>query len=369
MKLRQSPTGRAGTRRLATAVIAAGLVVAACSSSAATPAPATSAPAASTPAATSAATAPASAATNSGNLSVTFVPKNLGNPYFDTSDKGGEKAVKEFGGTYDRVAPTAASPSGQVPFINTLMQQGVGAIALSATDPQALCDALNAARKAGVKVVTYDSDTNKECRDVFVLQATAEGIAKAQVDIIAKQIGDTGEIAFCSGVANAPTQNGWIDLMKKDLAANHPNIKVVDTVYGDDVDQTALDKVAGLIQAYPNLKGIVAPDTVCIAAGGRYLQTSEKKGKVALTGLGLPLQMKPYVLDGTVQEFALWDPGQLGYLASYAAKALIEGTITGKQGDKFDAGSLGSFEVGADGVVLLGPPTVFDKNNIEQFNF
>ncbi len=360
MKLHQSLTGRAGTRRLMIAVVAAGLVVGACSSTAATPAPATTAPAASTPAETSAAT---------GNLSVTFVPKNLGNPYFDTSDKGGEIAVKEFGGTYDRVAPTAASPSGQVPFINTLMQQGVGAIVLSATDPVALCDSLNAARAAGVKVVTYDSDTNKECRDIFVLQATAEGIAKAQVDIIAKQIGDAGEIAFCSGVANAPTQNGWIDLMKKDIADNHPNITVVDTVYGDDVDQTALDKVAGLVQAYPNLKGIVAPDTVCIAAGGRYLQTSEKKGKIALTGLGLPLQMKPYVLDGTVQEFALWDPGQLGYLASWASKALIEGAITGKEGDKFDAGSLGSYEVGADGVVLLGPPTVFDKNNIEDFNF
>ena len=79
--------------------------------------------------------------------------------------------------------------------------------------------------------------------------------------------------------------------------------------------------------------------------------------------------MRKYVLDGTVQQFALWDPGKLGYLAYYAAAALVQGKITGKQGETFTAGTLGSYTIGANGVVLLGPPTVFDKNNISQFNF
>lgn len=303
------------------------------------------------------------------NLSVTFVPKNLGNPYFDASDKGGEDAVNEFGGTYDRVAPTENTPAGQVPFINTLTQQGVGAIVISATDPQAACDALNEARDSGVKVVTYDSDTNAECRDVFINQASAEGIALAQVELIAEQIGGAGEIAIISGSPNAPTQNLWIDLMNEELAANHPDITVVETVYSNNVDQEAFDKVAGLIQSHPNLKGIIAPDTVAIAAGARYLQSSEFKGQIAITGLGLPNQMREYVLDDTVTAFALWNPGDMGYLASYAAKALIEGEITGAEGDTFEAGKLGTYTVEADGLVLLGPPTVFNADNIGDFDF
>jgi rhamnose transport system substrate-binding protein len=302
-------------------------------------------------------------------ISVTFLPKNLGNPYFDTSDAGGKKAVESFGGKFAEVGPDAATPDAQVPFINTAAQQGVNALVVSANDPKAICDALNEARSAGTKIVTFDSDTEASCRDLYINQATSEGIAKVQVDEIAKQIGDAGDIAILSAAANATNQNAWIELMKKDLAANHPNIKLVSTVYGDDDDQKSFDQTAALLQKYPTLKGIISPTTVGIAAAARYLSTSSSKGKVALTGLGTPNQMRDYVNDGTVTSFALWNPSDLGYLAAYAAKALVAGDITGKEGDKFSAGDLGEFTVGADATVLLGDPFVFNKDNIAKFNF
>ena len=308
-------------------------------------------------------------ASEGGEMSVTFLPKNLGNPYFDTSDAGGEKAIKEFGGTYDEVGPDTATPDAQVPFINTAAQQGVSALVVSANDPKAIGDALNEARDAGVKVVTFDSDTEPEFRDLYINQATSEGIAKTQVDLIAEQIGDSGEIAILSAAANATNQNAWIDLMEKELAASHPDIELVDTVYGDDDDQTSFDKTAALLQSHPDLKGIISPTTVGIAAAARYLSDSDAKGKVALTGLGTPNQMREYVKDGTVTSFALWNPADLGYLAAYAAKALVDGDITGKEGDKFTAGDLGDYTVGANSEVLLGDPFVFDKSNIDDFDF
>ena len=297
------------------------------------------------------------------------MPKNLGNPYFDTSSAGGEEAITEFGGTFAEVGPAEASPDAQVSYINTPTQQGVGPIAVSANDPEAICDALNEASDAGVKVVTFDSDTNPECRDLFINQADAEGIAKVQVDLIAEQIGGAGEIAILSASANATNQNAWIERMEEYLASDHPDITLVETVYGDDDDQTSFDKTAALLQTHPNLKGIISPTTVGIAAAARYLSTSEYKGKVALTGLGTPNQMREYVEDGTVTAFALWNPADLGYLTAYAAKALIEGEITGEEGDSFEAGKLGDYEVGADGVVLLGDPFVFDADNIGDFDF
>ena len=303
------------------------------------------------------------------NLAITFLPKNLGNAYFDTSDKGGKKAIDELGGKYAEVGPAAAAPDAQVQYINTLTQQGVGGIDVSANDKAAICDALQSAMTAGIKVVTYDSDTNPECRNLFINQATADGIAKVEVDMIAKQIGDSGEIAILSASANATNQNAWIDLMKTQLASSHPNIKLVDTVYGNDDDQTSFDKTAGLLSAHPNLKGIISPTTVGITAAARYLSTSSAKGKVFLTGLGTPNQMRQYVKDGTVTEFALWNPADLGYLAAYATAALIKGDITGKTGDTFTAGTLGKFTVGANNTVLLGDPYKFNKDNIDQFNF
>lgn len=302
-------------------------------------------------------------------ISVTFLPKNLGNPYFDTSDKGGKTAVEEFGGTFSEVGPEKASPDAQVPFINTAAQKGVNALVVSANDPKAIGDALNEARDAGTKVVTFDSDTDPEFRDLFINQASAEGIAKVQVDMIAEQIGDKGDIAILSAAANATNQNAWIDMMEKELKANHPDIKLVDTVYGNDDDQTSFDKTSALLQKYPNLKGIVSPTTVGIAAAARYVSDSDFKGKVMVTGLGTPNQMRKYVEDGTVKAFALWNPEDLGYLAAFAAKALVDGDIKGDEGDTFTAGKLGEFTVGKDGTVLLGDPFQFNKDNIGDFNF
>lgn len=305
----------------------------------------------------------------SSDVSITMLPKNLGNPYFDTSTGGAEEAVAEIGGSFEEVGPSEASPTSQVQYIQTAAQQGVGALIVSANDPEAICDALDEASGAGVKIVTFDSDTNPECRDLFINQATSEGIAQVQVDLITEQIGDEGQIAVLSASANATNQNAWIEMMEEELAANHPDVELVEVAYGDDDDQTSFDKTAALLQTYPDLKGIVSPTTVGISAAARYLSTSEYKGEVALTGLGTPNQMREYVEDGTVTAFALWNPADLGYLAAFAAAALADGTITGEEGDSFDAGKLGSYEVGADSVVLLGDPYVFDADNISDFDF
>ncbi|HEU4336526.1 MAG TPA: rhamnose ABC transporter substrate-binding protein [Nocardioides sp.] len=306
-----------------------------------------------------------------GALSMTMLPKNLGNPYFDTSTKGAEAAADALGAELEEVGPETASPDAQVSYINTVAQQGKDALILSANDPEALCDAIDEARSADVKVVTFDADTNPECRDLFVNQATAEGIASKQLELISEQIGGEGEIAILSAAANATNQNAWIEMMEKELADNpdYANIELVDTVYGDDDDQKSFDQTEALLQNHPDLKGIISPTTVGIAAAARYLSDSSSKGKVALTGLGTPNQMREYVENGTVESFALWNPEDLGELATYAAAALANGDISGEEGDSFEAGDLGEFEVGPDATVLLGEPFTFDADNIGDFDF
>jgi rhamnose transport system substrate-binding protein len=305
-------------------------------------------------------------------LKIAFLPKQVNNPYFDTSDnKGGKVAVDEFKGNFSQTGPSDTSPSAQVSYINTLSQQDTDVIVVSANDKDAICGALNEARANGAKVVTYDSDTNPSCRDLFINQATADGIAKIQIKLISEAIGpDGGGIAILSATANATNQNAWIEMMKTELAKpEYAKLKLVDTVYGDDDDQKSFQEAQGLLAKHPNLKGIISPTTVGIAAAGRYLSGSTYKGKVQLTGLGTPNQMRAFVKDGTVKAFALWNPADLGYLAAYAGASLASGIITGKEGDKFKAGKLGEFTVGADATVLLGEPFTFNAGNIDQFNF
>lgn len=302
-------------------------------------------------------------------LSITFLPKNLGNPYFETSNAGGEEAIEEFSGSYSEVGPQEATPDGQVQYINTAAQQGEDALVVSANDPSAICDSLNEARDAGVAVVTFDSDTETDCRDVFVNQASPEGIAQAQVDLVAEQIGDEGQIAILSASANATNQNHWIELMEEELEANHPDIEVVETVYGDDDDQRSFDQTAALLQSHSDLDAIVSPTTVGIAAAARYIADSDYAGDVMVTGLGTPNQMREYVEDGVVEAFALWNPEDLGYLSAWTAHAIATGEIEGNEGDTFEAGRLGEYTVGTDGEIVLDDPFVFDADNIGDFDF
>jgi rhamnose transport system substrate-binding protein len=305
-------------------------------------------------------------------LKIAFLPKQVNNPYFDTADNdGGKPAVEELDGKYSETGPSEASPSAQVSYINTLSQQGVDAIVVSANDKDAICGALQEARQGGAKVVTYDSDTKPECRDLFINQATADAIAKIQVKLVSDAVGPAGgEIAILSATANATNQNAWIETMKGELTKpEYAKLKLVDTVYGDDDDQKSFTEAQGLLAKHPNLKGIVAPTTVGVAAAARYVSGSTYKGKVQVTGLGTPDQMRAFVKDGTVKSFALWKPADLGYLAAYAAAALASDKISGKEGDKFTAGKLGEFTVGEDATVLLGEPFTFNAGNIDQFKF
>jgi rhamnose transport system substrate-binding protein len=301
---------------------------------------------------------------------VAFLPKQVDNPYFDTAAAGAEAAAEALGGEFKQVGPSEASAPAQVPFINTLTSQGVDAIAVSANDPNALNQALRRADQAGVKVVTYDSDVAPEARSIFVNQADTEEIGRSQVQILGEQIGNKGEIAILSAASTATNQNAWIEFMKDELSKpKYKDMKLVKVAYGNDDDQKSFQETLGLIQAYPNLKGIISPTTVGIAAAARALDSEGLKGKIALTGLGTPNQMRKYVKNGTVEEFALWNPEQLGYLAYYAAAALANDQISGEEGETFMAGDLGEKKIEKDGVVILGPPTRFNKENIDDFDF
>lgn len=303
-------------------------------------------------------------------LNIAFLPKAINNPYFDTAASGAQQAAKQLGGTFKQVGPSQASAADQVTWINTLTEQHVSAIVVSANDPNALAPALKRAMSQGIKVVSYDSDVAPDARQVFINQANSEDIGRIEVQVLGKELGYTGQIAILSAASTATNQNAWIGFMKDELSKpQYKNMQLVKIVYGNDDDQLSFNDTLGLLQAYPNLKGIIAPTSVGIAAAARAIESVGKGGKVALTGLGTPNQLRKFVKDGTIQQFALWDVQKLGYLAYYVAALLVQGKISGQPGQTFTAGNLGTYTIGPNSVVLLGPPTVFDKTNIDQFNF
>jgi rhamnose transport system substrate-binding protein len=302
-----------------------------------------------------------------------FIPKDTLNPYEVIADKGGKIALSAIGDKEVISSGTVDTAAAQIPSIQAAIAAKAAAIVIAGNDPSALCPSIAKAQAAGIKVVSFDSDVY--CPNhLFINQANTQQIGTSEVDLLGKEIGYSGQIAILSAAATATNQNAWIVYMKQELK-KYPKMKLVSTVYGNDDPATSLTVLQGLLSAYPNLRGIISPTTVGISTAAQYLDTHKSLLKhLVLTGLGLPSQMRKYVLDGTCKEFELWNPSDLGYLAGYAAASLASGLITGKAGQTFKAGKLGTYKIlpksGKTGPsVVLGPPYVFNKSNIKNFNF
>jgi rhamnose transport system substrate-binding protein len=303
-----------------------------------------------------------------------LLPKLIGVNVFTENGKGAKEAAKQLGDTVTYNGPTEASAAKQVPFINAAISQRYDAIIISANDPNAVAPALKRAQARGIEVISYDGDVARDARTIFVSPPSAKAIGEFQVEWIGSQIGYKGEIAILSATPTAANQNTWIRFMKAALKQpKYRNIKLVKTAYGNDNPTDSAKETQALLQAYPNLKGIISPTTVGVSAAAQVLDQEGKCRSVALTGLGLPNQMRKYVKKGCAKKFGLWNERDFGYLAAYVAHEVLEGKLSGKLGQTFKAGRLGNRTVvisdGNRPVVVLGDPLVFTPQNIDKFNF
>jgi rhamnose transport system substrate-binding protein len=304
----------------------------------------------------------------SAETTIALLVKNLGNGFFDAANKGAEEAAKEPGDVkIIYTGPTQATPEGQIDIINQLVAQKVNAIAVSANDADALVPALKKAMERGVTVISFDSGVSKDGRQMNLLASATDLIGDQCLKMASDLLnGQKGDVAILSATSTATNQNAWIDVMKKDVG-KFPNVNLTSVVYGDDKQDKSYTEAKGLIDSNPNLKVIIAPTTVGIAAAAQYVEDNKLVGKVLVTGLGLPSEMINHVKSGAAPQFALWNPIDLGYAATTIAYNLATGKEKATAGGELSMGKLGKVKLDDDLSGPMAPPFVFDAKNIDEF--
>ena len=301
---------------------------------------------------------------------IAMVVKNLGNGFFDAAHNGADEAAKQLGNVeIIYTGPTTPSAEGQIEIINSLISQKVDAIVISANDPNALVPIAKKAMQRGIKVISFDSGLAPEGRQMQLNPSNAELIGEKQIQMAASSMGEAGgEIAILSASAQATNQNIWIGVMKKVLEKpEYSKIKLAATVYGDDQSDKSYREAIGLLRSHPGLKVIIAPTTVGIVAASKAVVDEKLVGKVYVTGLGLPSEMAGHVKSGAVKEFAIWNPIDLGYAATFAADQFITGKAQAKPGGAVSVGRLGNVTLDEKGEAALGPPFTYNAGNVEKF--
>lgn len=307
-------------------------------------------------------------------VSIVYIPKNTGNPYFDSIIKGFEDGCKALGCEFTTVAPATAEATSQIPFVTAQIQRGVNVLTISPNSPDALNQIFDRARSRGTLVFSVNSDMpgNQEHRDAAILPVDFTKTGPDEVELMGSLIDYEGEIAILSATTDAPDQNVWIAAMKDALDNNpkYAKMKLVATVYGDDDPQKSTTEAEALLANYPNLKGIISPTTVGVAATAQVVETAGKADQIKVTGLGTPNQMRRFIKNGTVKAFQLWSPYNEGLLAAYFAVGVKNGTIENKPGTTFEVPGLGPVTIGENSVINTQPAlTVFDASNIDDFDF
>jgi ABC-type sugar transport system substrate-binding protein len=299
---------------------------------------------------------------------VAFIPQIVGIPYFNAMEAGGTDAAARFGVRFIYQGPTTTSPTDQLRIFDSLVQQKVEAISISVLDPTSINPAIAQARKAGLHVFTSDSDAPSSEREAYVAQALDQDLGYAIIDGMASRIGGQGEIGVVSGEPTANNLNTWIKFMKERVAQKYPRIKIATIRYAGGEASKAFQLATEEMTAFPAIKGLIAVASTTCPGVGQAIEKAHKIGKVVGTGYCSPNTARSFIKSGAMPFTVLWDPIQLGYLTVWAGAQLIRGQAFHEENTV--PGMSHPVRYFADTrTLLLGPPTVFTKANVDRYNF
>ncbi len=300
------------------------------------------------------------------SIKVAMVPKLIGLSVFQANRKGAEQAAKTLNISFLYTGPVTASAQGQVDVFNSLIARRFSVITTTSNNPTQLAPALRRAMRQGIKVVAYDSDVSANARDFFIQNTDYAAHGKALVDAVAKYTGPDAQVAILSSTPDATIQNEWINALKAYMTTAYPKMKIVTTEYGQSSPSQSLTAGTNILQANPQVTGIIAPDGAAEVGAAAAVEKLGKTGKVFVTGCSDPDSIRQYVKSGIIKESPLWDEVKEGALVMYVARLASNNAL--KANDTFTAGDLGTFKVN-NKVIVFSKPLIFTADNIDQYQF
>lgn len=326
-------------------------------------------------------------------MTVTFIPKLTGNAFFESANNGAQEHSKEWGFTVDYQGSPNAAVADQVQVINNAVTSGTDAICVSSVDATGLDAALKEAADMGVTVVTWDSDVSDTVRSLMVSQGTPDQLGKMLADMGADSLTKRGKdpkadpIKYCWHYSQATVadQNSWQVAGEAYIKENFPNWENVapDNYYSEQDAEKAVSIGASILEAHPDIDLIICNDSTALPGQCKAAQNKGlTKDDVTITGFASPMSIKDYCEAGVIEQWGLWDCQVQGALGCYLAAYLAAGNEVAV-GDKINVPGIGEVEVmpndvlveGAatadknNGVVLLPERTVFNKDNMNDYNF
>lgn len=256
---------------------------------------------------------------------IAVISKGFQHQFWQAVAAGADQAAEDYGVTITFEGPeTEAMVDKQVEMVQAALDKNPSAICLAALDTQALIPLLERAQEEGIPVVGFDSGIDS---DIPVTTAATDNIAAAALaaDKMAEFIGGSGQVAVIVHDQTSRTgidrRDGFLDQM----AAEHPDIEVVDVQYGAGDQLKSTDLAKAIIEAHPDLKGFFGANEGSIIGVMNAVAETGKEGEIVVIGYDSGLQQTDAIRSGVVAGSITQDPIGIGYKCVEAAVKAVAG--------------------------------------------
>lgn len=258
-------------------------------------------------------------------IHLAVIPKSVGLDYWTKVHQGATCAARQLPGvqvTWNGVT-AETDVVGQLNLLNNYIAQGVNGLVYAATDATAMNEVSNGATKAGIKVVSIDSGTTPQPKNVPLIATNNITGAKMAADHLAKAIGPAGgKIAIIAFHAGTQTNDQRVQGFESELK-KYPKLHLVGIQYSQNDYNTALTVTANILTANPDLKGLFAANEASDVGAVEAVRIAHRAGKVKIVGWDTSPDEVDGVRQGLVSGLVSQDPFRMGYDGVRAAVALL----------------------------------------------
>jgi len=302
---------------------------------------------------------------------IAFVPQIQGIPYYVAMGEGGQAAAEEFGAVYTQQGPTSTSAADQLRIFESFINQRYDVIAVSPVEAQSLQPAIARARSMGAHVITSDADAPESERELFVAQALDQDLGYTVLDELVARAGEDAKIAIISDAPTIQSLNNWIAAIQERAETTYPDVEIVSVQHTDGTTARAYQYATDAMTAHPDLDGIIGIASTTCPGVAQAVEDAGKIGEVITTGYCSPNTVRSYVKSGAMPFSVLWSPYDLGYLTVWAGVQLAEGVDFATMEGPIEVPGLANpvTYLPDQQILLLGQPTIFNADNIDDYDF
>jgi ribose transport system substrate-binding protein len=263
---------------------------------------------------------------------IAVIPKGTTHIYWQSVKAGAEAAAKEFNcKIYWNGPERETDRERQIQIVEDFIVQKVDGVVLAPLDKDALVPSVDKLWNLKIPCAIIDSGIDTSNYVTFAATDNYQGgvLAARRMGKILDGKGNVIVLKYVPGSASTTErENGFIDTIGKEF----PGIKIVDSKYGQDTVETALQAAEDMLTRNQNVQGFFACNAPTAVGALQALQ-SQHRPEIKLIGFDAEKALIDGLKDGEIDALIVQNPYKMGYEGVKAVVMAIQGKPVEKKID------------------------------------